>query len=267
MKNKQFYIDFNNGRLCNSGGASLLDLPSVIMGSKPTIEFHFVDWSDGISYLPDMTDATTFTAAIDTDLDVNTDPMTVTASGDIVTANLVSGVIEVPVDGTASGFISKVNGKDTLPAWMELYGKDSNGNIIYDYRFRINARGTVIYSGDVPPSPEPPDPPTPTPTTDTMTLVVTHPQMGQQTLTLTKTAIASQGKAWWCSDGTATSVDDAKPMNNIVYWDGSKWLFFWTSSSSDATLENSNTDYPTAGTYTCSFGMFGDATVVVSYNS
>jgi hypothetical protein len=260
MKNKLVYIDFNNGRLCNSGGSVLMDAPSVIMGSKPIIEFHFAEWNNGNTYLPNMSDAVSFTTAIDTDLDITTDPMSVTASGDIVISGLPSGILSVPIDATTSGFTSKVNGKDALQAWMELYGKDSNGDIIYDYRFRINCKGTVMMDGSGP---------SPAPSTDTMTMVLTHEYIGTQNKTLYKTSTEYNGKSWWCSTQGALDLDTVKMSSDCIYWGSSnKFEFCWQSdgTGSGAALTPAATgDYVEAGTYTADFGMLGTCTLEISY--
>lgn len=257
MKNKLVYIDFNNGRLCNSGGSVLMEAPSVIMGSKPIIEFHFAEWNNGNTYLPNMSDATSFTAAIDTDLDIETPPMTTTASSDIVISGLPSGILSVPIDATTSGFTSKVNGKDSLQAWMELYGQDTNGDIIYDYRFRLNCKGTVMM-----------DNASPTPSTDTMTIVLTHPYIGTQNKTLYKTSTQYNGKSWWCSTQGATDLNTVKMSSDCIYWGSNGFEFSWQSdgTGTGATLNPSATgDYVEAGTYTADFGMMGTCTLEISY--
>lgn len=260
MKNKIVYIDFNNGRLCNNGGSVLMDPPSVIMGSKPTIEFHFAEWSDGNMYLPNMSDATSFKAAIDTDLDIETPPMTTTASSGIVISGLPSGIVKVPIDATTSGFIEKVNGKDTLPAWMELYGKDTNGDIIYDYRFRINCKGTVeLESGGGGGGGGAPE---------TLHLRLYFQPMGERTYDLILMSTTHNGKAWYSTNSSASVAwDDADVQHEKIFFDGTKWMLNWTSGSYPAEITGLGTDgdYPAAGTYTTDYGMLGSYETTISY--
>ena len=56
---------------------------------------------------------------------------------------ITSGYVAFPIDCTESGFIDKVNGKDSIPAWLEIYGLDEDDIPIYDYRLKVNCLGTI----------------------------------------------------------------------------------------------------------------------------
>ena len=156
MKRRSYYIDFETGSLVNGIGGTLMTQPSLVMGTKPSIDFMFVTFPNSVLTTVDLSDATSWKAAVDVDLDVNTDPMTVSTSGDVVTSGTASGIVGFTFDCTQSGFIDKVNGKDSTQAWMELYGLDLSGDVIYVYRFHVNCRGTVqLQNGDTPTPPTP----------------------------------------------------------------------------------------------------------------
>ena len=143
MKNQIIYIDFDKGTLADAQGGRIMNTPSLQMGAEPTWELHFMGFEQGT--LPDMSDATSFRAAIDTDFLSATTPMV--RSLNIDSTEAASGIIKVPLNTNTETFISKVDGRDALPAYFELYGLDSDDKVIYDFRFGINCRGTVDYQG------------------------------------------------------------------------------------------------------------------------
>jgi hypothetical protein len=146
MKNQIIYIDFDTGVLTDSEGATLMSAPTLQMGAAPVWELHFRSFAEQRN--PDMSDATAFRAAIDTDLLSSTIPMV--RSLDIDSSGASSGVLLVPIDTNTETFIQKVDGKDTVNAYFEIYGLDSDDKVIYDYRISVRCRGTVDYQGGEP---------------------------------------------------------------------------------------------------------------------
>ena len=143
MKNQIIYVDFDKGTLADAQGGRIMSTPSLQMGAEPTWELHFVGFEQGT--LPDMSDATSLRAAIDTDFLSATTPMV--RSLDIDSTDAASGIIKVPLNTNTETFISKVDGRDAIPAYFELYGLDSADKVIYDFRFGISCRGTIDYQG------------------------------------------------------------------------------------------------------------------------
>jgi len=143
MKNSIIYIDFDKGTLADAQGGRIMSTPSLQMGAEPTWELHFAGFEQGT--LPDMSDAVSWRAAIDTDFLSGTTPMV--RSLDIDGSDATSGIIRVPLNTNTTTFIEKVDGRDSLPAYFELYGLDAADKVIYDYRFGISCRGTVDYQG------------------------------------------------------------------------------------------------------------------------
>ena len=146
MKNQIIYIDFDRGTLADAQGGRLMYTPSLQMGAEPTWEIHFMCFEQGT--LPDMSDATAWRAAVDTDFLSSTTPMV--RSLDVDSSEAASGVIKVPIDTNTETFISKVDGRPSLPAYFELYGLDDDAKVIYDYRFSVSCNGTVDYLGGEP---------------------------------------------------------------------------------------------------------------------
>lgn len=158
MKNKQVFINFENGKLTDQDGANILVPISLVAGSKQLIDFNFVTFIDGARNQVNLSDAVKWQCVVDNDLNINSDPMAFCKSTDAVTSAAVSGIIGFPIDCTTSGFIDKVNGKDTMKVWAEIYGLDNEDIPIYDYRFSVNACGTIItdHSEEQPEPPEEP---------------------------------------------------------------------------------------------------------------
>ena len=146
MKNLQIYIDSNSKKLVDTNGSILTTFPSISVGSTPILDIHLVNNLNAI----DVSDAKSWRFAIDTDFLSGTTPMVRTTNDDIDSTYASSGLISVKVDSNTLEFIDKVNGRDLVNAYGEIYGLDSETNIIYDYRFRINALGTVDYNGGTP---------------------------------------------------------------------------------------------------------------------
>ena len=146
MKNQIIYIDFDRGTLADAQGGSVMGVPTLQMGAEPVWEIHFQSFEQGS--LPDMTDAVSWRAAIDTDFLSATTPMV--RSFDIDASSAASGIIKVPLNTNTETFISKVDGQNAIGAYFELYGLDSEAKVIYDYRFSIACRGTIDYQGGEP---------------------------------------------------------------------------------------------------------------------
>ena len=143
MNKRTFFVDFDSGRLTDSIGGTSLTSPSLVAGSKPTLQFQFLSWEDNVATAPDLSDGIKWRCVVDTDLSVSTEPMGVCTSTDAITSGITSGYVAFPIDCTASGFIDKVNGKDSIPAWLEIYGLDEDDIPIYDYRLKVNCLGTI----------------------------------------------------------------------------------------------------------------------------
>ena len=146
MKNQIIYIDFDRGTLADAQGGAVMGVPTLQMGAEPVWEIHFQSFEQG--YLPDLTDAVSWRAAIDTDFLSATTPMV--RSLDIDASSAASGIIKVPLNTNTETFISKVDGQNAIGAYFELYGLDSEAKVIYDYRFSIACRGTIDYQGGEP---------------------------------------------------------------------------------------------------------------------
>ena len=142
-KTKAFYIDFNTGALCDNTGGTSYTYPSIIYQSDPTWQLNFLDVQDGGIINPDMTDATAWRAAVDTDFKESTEPLMRTVASGIIIDQAASGIISVNLNSSTSGVQRAVDGHDSIRAYFELRGYDGDDKCIYDYRFPIYLRGAI----------------------------------------------------------------------------------------------------------------------------
>lgn len=152
MSNKIFNIDFNLGNVLDSDGGILMTTPTISYQAAPNWELHFVENVESAgSMLPvDVSQAVAWNAAVDVDFTDETQPMIRTLPSAIITSGAASGIIVVPLDANTDTFYQKINGRNTIPAYFEIRGRDSNDRVIYDYRFRINALGAIDPQGGEP---------------------------------------------------------------------------------------------------------------------
>ena len=87
----------------------------------------------------DLSEAVAYSAAIDNDFLSGTQPMCRTLDTGIDHSGAASGIIIVSLDASTETFFAKVDGKNSIPAFFEIRGLDSDDKVIYDYRFRVNA--------------------------------------------------------------------------------------------------------------------------------
>ena len=148
MKSKQIYINFDTGDLIDESGSILLSFPTIAYKAYPTWEINFINFGqDGTKIIPDLSDAVSWVAAIDSDFNLDTPPMVRSTEIDVSKAK--EGVVNVKLNSNTTSFKEKVNGKNSVQAFFEIRGLDNDGNAIYVYRFRIQALGTVDANGGI----------------------------------------------------------------------------------------------------------------------
>lgn len=152
MSNKIFNIDFNLGNVLDADGGILMTTPTISYQAAPNWELHFVENVESAgSLVPiDVSQAVSWNAAVDVDFTDETQPMIRTLPSAIITSGAASGIIVVPLDANTETFYQKINGRNSIPAYFEIRGRDSNDRVIYDYRFRINALGAIDPQGGEP---------------------------------------------------------------------------------------------------------------------
>lgn len=151
-ENKILYINFDSGQLTDSEGGILTNYPSISYQSYPNWELHFISYDQvaGAMVPVNVSEATAWQSAVDTDFDISTDPMIRTLPSSIITTGAASGIIIIPLNAGTTKFLEKVNKKNSIPAYFEARGRDGDDRVIYDYRFRINALGAIDPEGGEP---------------------------------------------------------------------------------------------------------------------
>lgn len=147
MQNKLIYVNFENSRLVDSGGHALTYFPSLSYYACPIWEIHLIDEN----LIPvNVAEAVSWQAAVDVDFTSSTEPMVRTLPTGIDSSLSDMGVLKVELDARTQQFLDKVDGKNSVNAFFELRGRDSEDKIIYDIRFRMNALGVIDPQGGEP---------------------------------------------------------------------------------------------------------------------
>lgn len=146
---KNFYIDHNLGTWTNAELARVTEVPGLILGSAPTWQLNIVqsDGNGGNTGI-DLSDAASFRAAVDNDFDHSSAPMLRTPSGDIDMTGAVSGILKVPLDASGTEFAAKLGTRQSIPAWLEVAGLDSQGKTIYCWQLRVNCLNSIDPTGE-----------------------------------------------------------------------------------------------------------------------
>lgn len=148
---KILYINWDSGDVIDSEGAIKMDRPTISYGSAPVWQLNFVRVQNDNSLSGiDLSNVVSYHAAVDTDFLSATLPMVRTLDSDIDHSLAASGIISVNLNACTETFFNKVDGRNTVPAYFEVRGNDSDDKCILDYRFPINALGAVDPQGGDP---------------------------------------------------------------------------------------------------------------------
>lgn len=151
INKKRLYINFDTGNLIDDEGAILMGRPSISFGAAPQWELHFCRvMDDGSLSGADLSEAVSWTAAVDTDFLSSTMPMIRTLPSGIISTQAASGILTVNLDANTTTFFEKVDGRNSVNAYFEVRGKDSEDKVLYDYRTSIYALGSVDPQGGEP---------------------------------------------------------------------------------------------------------------------
>jgi hypothetical protein len=152
MSDKILYYNIDTGKLINSNGSQLSAKPTISYQAEPTWEIRFVTVDiENAEVIPvNLSKGVAWKAAVDTDFDVNTVPMMRTLDDGIDNSNGDQGVILVSLDANTQTFLEKVNKSSGVTATFELRGSDSDGRIIYDFRFQVSCVGAIDPNGTDP---------------------------------------------------------------------------------------------------------------------
>ena len=145
------YIDYDHADIVDNEGAIAMQRPSISYGGNPTWQLNFVRVNnDGTLSGIDLSEVISYNAAIDTDFLSSTMPMVRSLDSDIDHSQAASGIISVSLNAGTETFFAKVDGRNTVPAFFEIRGRDSEDKCILDYRFPINALGAIDPQGGDP---------------------------------------------------------------------------------------------------------------------
>ena len=144
MSDKILFINFDTGNLIDNEGALIVQAPSISYKAYPSWEIHFVRvFDDGTLSGVDMTAGVSYNAAVDLDFNINTQPIIRTLDTGIDHTQAASGIFTVGLDAGTEGFLSAVNGRNTVQGWFEFRGYNSEDRCLYDYRIKCNCLGAI----------------------------------------------------------------------------------------------------------------------------
>lgn len=145
MSDRTLYFNIETGKLITQAGGQLTTKPTISYQAQPSWEIHFVTINpeDGSLVGVDHSSGVAWKVAVDTDFDANTVPMMRTLDSGINKDQTAQGIIIVDLDANTETFLAKVNKSSGLTATLEIRGTDSDGKIIYDYRFQITCLGAI----------------------------------------------------------------------------------------------------------------------------
>lgn len=153
----KIYYDLENGWRCGANGVRLNgNLPVLRYKEKPVWTFCFLKNGSPCG-TADFGGAVSFRAAVDVDLNTETEVICRTTDESIRRTNLSLGELVIPLNANTSGFRTASDGQESRKAFFELWGFDPNTDPVFYIRFEIRISGVVDPEGGVAPESVLPD--------------------------------------------------------------------------------------------------------------
>ena len=149
----QLTVDINTKKLTDATGMVALaavDKPQLFYGTRETLEFTFLNDGEPVNF----TDTDTFSVALDNNF-IHTDSL-MASSADAMVIDARKGRVDILLDMRAGSFNEKLNGKESVGAYLEVTVLHSGSTVpemlLQD---RITARGRVQTVEGAPESADP----------------------------------------------------------------------------------------------------------------
>ena len=153
----KIYYDLEKEWRCDAHGVRLNgNTPVLRYKEKPVWTFCFLKNGSPCG-TADFGGAVSFRAAVDVDLNTETEAICRTTDGSIQRTRLSLGELVVPLNANTSGFRAASDGQESRKAFFELWGFDTNADPVFYVRFEIRISGVVDPEGGVSPETVPPD--------------------------------------------------------------------------------------------------------------
>jgi hypothetical protein len=147
----EIYYDLNKEWRCSPLGVRLNgNMPVLRYKEKPVWNLHFLKDGDPCG-TADFGNAVSFRAAVDVDLNAESDVICRTTDESIGRADLSSGILVVPLNANTTGFRSAADGQESRKAFFELWGFNSDADPVFYLRFEIRISGVVDPEGGAAP--------------------------------------------------------------------------------------------------------------------
>ena len=149
----QLTVDINTKKMTDATGMVALaavDKPQLFYGTRETLEFTFLNDGEPVNF----TDTDTFSVALDNNF-IHTDSL-MASSADAMVIDARKGRVDILLDMRAGSFNEKLNGKESVGAYLEVTVLHSGSTVpemlLQD---RITARGRVQTVEGAPESADP----------------------------------------------------------------------------------------------------------------
>ena len=151
------YYDLEKEWRCSASGVRLNGNPPVLRyKEKPEWTLCFMRGGYPCTE-SDFGGALSFRAAVDVDLNTESEVICRTTDESINRTAISSGVLIVPLNANTTGFQAASNNQESRKAFFELWGFDQNSDPVFYVRFEIRISGVVDPEGGVPPESITPD--------------------------------------------------------------------------------------------------------------
>ena len=145
------YYNIEDQTRCDSVGTPIYTKLRLRYGEQPTWIINLLQAGSAAN----LSGVTGWRAAVDSDLNSSTTPMCRTADASIDKSRLSSGIVGVPIDTRNEEFLTRVDGKDSLSGYFELWGYDDSSKATVYIRFPVTLEGVVDPDGgEIPAAPE-----------------------------------------------------------------------------------------------------------------
>ena len=147
----EIYYDLNKEWRCSPVGVRLNgNLPVLRYKEKPVWTLHFLKDGEPCG-TADFGGAVSFRAAVDVDLNAESDVICRTTDESIGRTDLASGILVIPLNANTTGFRSAADGHESRKAFFELWGFNSDADPVFYLRFEIRISGVVDPEGGTAP--------------------------------------------------------------------------------------------------------------------
>jgi hypothetical protein len=153
MANKALYIDYDQSALVTKRGAREYVNPPLAYQESGVWRVTVLSKSTGTALAVNLSDASTWSAAVDDDFNSASEPMVRILNADIDSSAAASGVLDISMDANTATFLAAVGTSSSITAYFEIRGYNLSGAVVHYLQIPILAKNAIDPSGGTPPAP------------------------------------------------------------------------------------------------------------------